>query len=1116
MPKSLFEIRTFQHGIISTPSETDIPQEAATFSVDVDPILEGGKLGGMPGHVEEKDGSSHSIPADQMCFIEAKNGTRTLAYIDHSDTTLAYVNNFEEGTRGSITSSSTSFDADDDYAALATHGHEVHIGMGATKDAKWYGYLKNDQFGSGTCPTTPQYLDAKLERLDDVSTGFGGFHKVITAYEGSYAQVVHIGIEWKGDTIRAFDDYDLSTEFTVTLVHLAFTSLQAVCEDPTDPNYFFAYDDDDTEYGTVYRIHITSLTGSDLTLTKHKAIVVNGWGTAGLEEPEEYTVSDMISDNHTYNSGGTYTNCYLYFAMHKENGGVPIVFNRSQDVDEVFALNEEYSVGYPTLIFRSSGSHPEYGVSNDGMDTYNVTPTLKATDESQSRTGKFFLNNTVTGISDRFDIYTLKRPFFNVGVRNSAENPTNGAELIGYCFTSKTVTASPKISTYSSGPDNDRDNNWRPIGLSAIILKPFDYWADYTDRGSYHFACSHLRLLSIGGVVSDTYEPPYKDKILNSFQAQLFRSYYSGVYLPYLAVSVSTDSSTKLMIFDPDCAVQAMAGTAFYLSNGLYVFDEMGATVSSVGSPEATTSIDLTGMTMFAPGWSGSSGTGNDTDIKFVSEYGGIISGEISVFIASTTSISFNGTAYTDTPDMYCMAYQSSGQDADGIRAGEILTYHIALEYDGYQIAPMSEPITTITPSEDGKPIILNLYLKEAVITDISQRVTGAYILRGTKNSLVGTSFASIPRVVEKIDFTVAKNEVTLAGTSGYYKYQVYDRNRLAETFDSLSGYSSDATTCTPKYGISCVGNDQLLVGDCGGLDGDCDSTSILYLSEPGKYDQFNLSTNFVILSDEPTAMCFWRGKFYVFSSSKMWRINPNGPYIEDDFEGIGVEGPQGVIANEFGIFVAGVKGIYLDVGSGFVPIGDTILNSENGNYGWNDRDTSYSPIVFFDPERKAFCASFKWDGIEDLTLVYAYSIGLKRWDLWQMVAEKSLNGVLTGRNGAVYAAAETNVYSIFANKSSRRPYTWHSKVLDMGTNSKDKKFYEIRIPYQRSNFAGSIAVDDQDGNSISLASHNETKVQVRTFNTRDRGIKVKLTSIAGDCFIDSIGVIYRNLNGVH
>ena len=1106
MPKSLFEIRTFQHGIISTPSETDIPQEAATFSIDVDPILEGGKLGGMPGHTEETDNTSTSIPADQMCFIEAKNGTRTLAYIDHSDAALKYITDFE-GTRGDITSSSAAFDADDDYAALAIHGHEVHIGMGPTKDTKWYGYVTNDQFGSDTCGTAPAYIDAKLEKFDDVTAGFGGLHKVITVYWGTYSEIVHIGTSWKGATLRAFDDYNLTTEFTITLANLSFTSLQAICEDPTDPNYFYVYDKDDTAYGTVYRVKVTSLIGTDLTLTKDKAIVINGWGTAGLEEPDEYEVSDMISDNHIYNSSGTYTNCYLYFAMHKENGGVPIVQLRSEDVDEVFAINEEYRVGYATLIFRSENSHPEYKDGNV-MDTHNVTPNLKGEDENTSEGGHFFLANDVTFSSTRFDVYTIKRPFFNVGKRdNESSTPVDGSELVGYWFTSKEGTVGPKISTSS--------NEWRYIGLAAMILKPFTYGVDYTDRSTYDFSSSNLRLLNIGNSSYDSGEPPYYGKIVNSFQSQLFRSYYDSAYLPYLVVLVSTDSSTKAMIFDPDCAYQAMTSAAF-TSYNIYVFDEMGATVSGTGSPEDSTSIDLTGMTMFAPGWSGSSGIGNDIDIKFVSEYGGIISGLIGVSIASTTDISFDGYTFSDVPDLYCMAYQSSGQDADGIRAGEILTYHLALEYDGYQIAPMSEPIATITPSEDGKPIIVNVYLQEDVITGISPRISGAYILRGTKNSLVGTSFASIPRVVERLDFSVAKQQVTLAGTSGYYKYQVYDRNRLGETFESLSGYSSDAEVCTPNYGISCIGNDQLLVGDCQGFDGECDSTNILYLSEPGKYDQFNLSTNFVILSDKPTAMCFWRGKFYVFSSSKMWRINPNGPYIEDDFEGIGVEGPQGVIANEFGIFVAGVKGIYLDIGSGFMPIGDTILNSEGvgSAWGWLNHNPTLPPIAFFDSERKAFCAAVDAAGGGYRQHCFAYSVSTKRWDIWS-ITDYTLRGMLIGRNGKTYAAVGSKVYSLFDDKDNRRTYVWYSKVLDMNVNAKDKKFYEIRIPYQGT-WSGTVTAEDHNGNAVSLADASVTGMKVFTCNTRDRGLKIKLANVAGDCLIDSIGVVYRHLSGVH
>lgn len=48
MPKQNFEISTFTNGIISNPSdELDIPVDAATYSLNIDPQTEG-SLGGIP------------------------------------------------------------------------------------------------------------------------------------------------------------------------------------------------------------------------------------------------------------------------------------------------------------------------------------------------------------------------------------------------------------------------------------------------------------------------------------------------------------------------------------------------------------------------------------------------------------------------------------------------------------------------------------------------------------------------------------------------------------------------------------------------------------------------------------------------------------------------------------------------------------------------------------------------------------------------------------------------------------------------------------------------------------------------------------------------------------
>ena len=47
MAKQKFEITSFQSGIVSNPSETDIPQDAAAFSLNIDPVAEDGALRGI-------------------------------------------------------------------------------------------------------------------------------------------------------------------------------------------------------------------------------------------------------------------------------------------------------------------------------------------------------------------------------------------------------------------------------------------------------------------------------------------------------------------------------------------------------------------------------------------------------------------------------------------------------------------------------------------------------------------------------------------------------------------------------------------------------------------------------------------------------------------------------------------------------------------------------------------------------------------------------------------------------------------------------------------------------------------------------------------------------------
>ena len=49
MPKQLEEIKVFSHGIVSSPNPTDIPKEAATYSLNIDANEEQGALTAIKG-----------------------------------------------------------------------------------------------------------------------------------------------------------------------------------------------------------------------------------------------------------------------------------------------------------------------------------------------------------------------------------------------------------------------------------------------------------------------------------------------------------------------------------------------------------------------------------------------------------------------------------------------------------------------------------------------------------------------------------------------------------------------------------------------------------------------------------------------------------------------------------------------------------------------------------------------------------------------------------------------------------------------------------------------------------------------------------------------------------
>ena len=114
MPKELLEIKNFTLGIQTTPSEADISHEAASYSLNVDPIAQDGKLQAIPDD-ETKDvdwANTAGNQAEMMRVIEVDGVKHIITYVSdgrirysHSLTTASNANALADvtGTAGTLT-----------------------------------------------------------------------------------------------------------------------------------------------------------------------------------------------------------------------------------------------------------------------------------------------------------------------------------------------------------------------------------------------------------------------------------------------------------------------------------------------------------------------------------------------------------------------------------------------------------------------------------------------------------------------------------------------------------------------------------------------------------------------------------------------------------------------------------------------------------------------------------------------------------------------------------------------------------------------------------------------------------------------------------------------------
>lgn len=181
-------------------------------------------------------------------------------------------------------------------------------------------------------------------------------------------------------------------------------------------------------------------------------------------------VSDMLFTPNRYWSTG-YTpppgDYYLVFYFHdtRTNGVYKIVAGRSQDPD--ITTDTESTLGFATFLYRSSvtlsvdTSTWELTIPS-AVSLTNISPNIRGTDESQARNGMFFIENTVDGNHQYFNMQISKRPLMELTqVSNFGTVQRMSAGLLVNFYSGPSV---PKLSTNNGGT-----HDWAPISGPCLM-----------------------------------------------------------------------------------------------------------------------------------------------------------------------------------------------------------------------------------------------------------------------------------------------------------------------------------------------------------------------------------------------------------------------------------------------------------------------------------------------------------------------------------------------------------------------------------------------------------------------------------------------------------------------
>ena len=1041
MPKLVQELNNFNVGTLTTPDIRDYPEEAASYSLNLDSVVEDGLLRGVPADVAKvtnNSDSSTAMAAYESATIKRNSTTNDVVYYN-TNNTISMIKDFE-GTPTTISTFEDSVSggsqvSSSDEVCMETNNREVHIGMGsgATDKPKWCGWIDFNQFG-GSAPDEPVLADAELKSGES----FPDFYKVVHANNSAGAECL-FGIKYQGEHLYQI----LISDGTITKSAQTFKSTQGLClskGDTTSTSDILVYDGGQGSEGTLYVVDNTTSGITDLPVKQTNPVVDSLSNILGASSTDLGNISDIISD---YKDDST-TNL-IYFSVF-----YPTSINKTADSGNCKYL---YSVTKPTTttnitLTERTPTWVGHAVSGAGASDVGkwvnystgdlMTPTLQTfknalfftdSDATSTKQVGLIVRNTTSNLTfinnNNYNGSGAGSAQTGNGSNSYAQNEnffdTDGTTVVG----GTTKSLGLKLFAFLFGGQGAAGTNATGICNTFGAVSFMN-----ADSSAVHDTAYHTGAASGDGL------------------DVLFLGYYDGT-------TNVTNYATYSDVVEMGLVNHGTSNTSV---NRGFVQKQMLTSTRSHGKTERGTFTNK-----IATG-------GSSTKDIYVAN--GLDGGRI---IKSVYTISGNSPA---TPTAIAKSKTGITLTATANTGGSYLStkkyfYCTSFVYDGYQESPLTEPVSIIPSATSNLDVKMDI----RDVSTLSRRISHINLYKGESADITSGKPDGFFRLVKSFRLNVEWSSVTdsfweSASSNAYRSLQYTDSSPAGASYEAINGLSEVIDSTIVNYAFSTQLNGHHVVAKCFHPDLP-DAERYIMKSKPGKFDQFNWTTDYLKLPNIPTAIAAFKGRIYAWDDNHTYRINLDGMYIEDIYEGVGCIGPQAFKVSEYGMCFADEFNIYLHNGVSPVAISETIKDGDSIqrpttldgatiatlDLSWDAKADSAGAnraaiCVEFDSKRTSFLIFWSHASVSDPSRAFAWSYNLprKRWDLLTVTTSSTssyVRNTFQDSKGNIFYSDATNCYELFGG-TTRKSWEYMTKKLSMGQHTQPVKYYNWEVLYKR------------------------------------------------------------------